>query len=250
MRALVFAAIKANKLIGEKVWWSIEKFGSGFMSTLPIFDTPWGKAGIGTIGSGVKDIVWDGNTPGAYIQNKLDRDRDVVTKFIDDKFPQPGAENRLNAEKINSIIAAKPKDKATAEEALTAAWVTDFTAAVTGSGTAIYNEIMKAPEEDRAQIWKAIWEAAWDTTWRDKMVKTDATTKFTNLFKDKKVQPDTKETIEPILNETAESKTIVEALLNTGTTKTYEYVINNKTFTISKDGSGKYVATEKPAATK
>lgn len=237
MRALVFAAIKANSL-GKSFAAPIEKFGTGFMSTLPIFNTPWGKAGVGTIGSGVKDIVWDGNTPGAYIQNKLDRDRDVVTKFIEEKFPTPGAENRLTTEKINSIIAAKPTTPEAAKEALTAQWVTDFTAAVTNGWTAIYNAIMKwsTDEKERAAMGKSIWEAANKPTWRDDMVKADATTKFEELVKieNKDVDP---QTIQKILDDN-NNKSTIELFFKTNP-EWYKKTFDKTTFTITLDGTNK-----------
>lgn len=255
MRALVFAAIKANTL-GQKFGAPIEKFGSWFMQTLPIFNTPFGKTGINAVLQEPGNLIWRGNwSDGKIIEQIKTKESQVVDKLMKERFGLGEWETQgaLTQEQVKNIFATPPTTKEAVTSQFAAQWVTDIWAAVTNNGTMIYNEIMNNKSikpEDRANIWKVIGEAANDKTWRETMVKNDATTKFTDLFKNEKVQPDTKETIEPILNQTTESKAVVEALLNTDTKRTYEHVVNNKTFTISKDGSGKYIATEKPATAK
>lgn len=112
MRALVFAAIKANSLT-KKTAESIEKFGTGFMSTLPIFSTPRGKAGIGSVANEVGNLVGRDGNDGLIINRRKMRDQANVQRFIEEKFPT--AENSttttaptMNTTQIQDIIKSNP----------------------------------------------------------------------------------------------------------------------------------------------
>ena len=126
MRALVFAAIKSNS-IGKNIGQQIETFGTGFMSTLPIIPMPGGtRAGVGSIANEAGNLFGRDGSDGLIISRRKTRDQQAVQAFIDEKFPEPGAENTLAAEKITSIVNEKPLTADTAKVAFTNAGVTDI----------------------------------------------------------------------------------------------------------------------------
>ena len=240
MRALVFAAIKANTL-GQKFGAPIEKFGSWFMQTLPIFNTPFGKTGIGAITGEAKNLIWDGNSPGLIMKRRMDRDNKVVQQIIDERFPEPGAENKLTTEKINAIVTSAPKNAETAKEQFAAQGVTDMSAAVTNYGAAIYEAITKVKEESKQ---KEIWEAIWTAAGLDynNFVKAQVTAQFDDLFKDVSWDPADDKVVQDILDKA--DKTVLKKFFDAYENKSQDKKFDKKTFTISTKDD-KYTATEK-----
>jgi hypothetical protein len=83
------------------------------------------------------------------MKRRMDRDNKVVQQIIDERFPEPGAENKLTTEKITNIISAAPTNVDQAKEQFAAQGVTDMSAAVTNNGAAIYEAITKVKEESK-----------------------------------------------------------------------------------------------------
>lgn len=244
MRALVFAAIKANTL-GQKFGAPIEKFGSWFMQTLPIFNTPFGKTGIGAITGEAKNLIWDGNSPGVIMQRRMDRDNKVVQKIIDERFPEPGAENKLNTEKIAAITSTPLSSPTAAQERFTQQGVTDINAAITNSGTAIYQSIMtnqNIKQEEKKNTLESIWEAGNNKEWYKAIAKSELDGHFT--IADENVD-------EKKINEDLDKQDIKQYVDNFfALNSEYKTTVGNTEFVITKDPNNKYKLAKNTAKTK
>ena len=234
MRALVFAAIKFNT-IGKSIWWKIQEFGGNFMTTLPIFNTPRGKAGVWAIASMPDKIIWDGNGSSGWIVDKMKaQDLKAIETFKKNQWrgedDDAGAttKNTLTSEQITKVITAKTADDAKAQ--FTAAGVTDISAALTSNGTAIYDAIITNKDlyKTDGERKKALDLIRWNTdnkTWYEAI----ATTKFESLIsiEDKDME---EAAVDKLL---ADNKLEVEKYFSI-VPKDYEKVIGKAKFTIPR----------------